>query len=79
MLETETLDDLVEEGEVEEYGFFQDGISGYIIGTREAIGAFRCTRTYQPYILTTVHKIVPYVKGKEVSLQLMRIKAEEEI
>ena len=66
------MDDLIERGEVEEFGFFPDGLSGYTIGKGEAIDTFRKVSMFLPYIHCEVHEIIPYKKGKETSIAVMK-------
>ena len=66
------IDDLIKRGEIEEFGFFPDGRSGYTIGKGEAIDSFRNVSMFLPYVHTEVHEIIPYEKGKETSTALMK-------
>jgi len=66
------VDDLIKKGEIEEFGFFQDGTSGYTIGKGEATDMFRCSSMFLPYIHAEVHEIIPYEKGKEITLALLK-------
>ena len=70
------VDDLIKKGEIEEFGFFQDGTSGYVIGKGEATDIFRRLRMFSPYILGEVHEIIPYEKGKEIMLAVAKAKIE---
>jgi len=70
------IDDLITRGEVEEFGFFPDGLSGYAIGKGEAIDAFRNVSMFLPYVHSEVHEIIPYEKGKETSIALMKAMIE---
>jgi len=65
-------DDLIKKGEIEEFGFFQDGTSGYVIGKGEATDMFRCSSMFLPYILCEVHEIIPYEKGKEITMAVLK-------
>jgi hypothetical protein len=40
------IDDLMARGDIEEFGFFSDGRSGYVIGKGETIDSFRNVSTY---------------------------------
>ena len=60
------MDDLIKRGEVEEFGWFPDGTSGYVIGKGEATDMFRSIRMFLPHIINEVHEIIPYEKGKEI-------------
>ena len=66
------IDDLIKKGEVKEFGYFPDGTSGYAIGEGEATDAFRNVSMFQPYILGEVHGIIPYEKGKEITIALLK-------
>jgi len=66
------IDNLIASGEIEEFGFFQDGRSGYAIGKGEAIDAFRNVSMFLPYVHSEVHEIIPYEKGKENMIALLK-------
>jgi hypothetical protein len=66
------MDALIKKGEVKEFGFFQDATSGYIIGEGEAADVFRNANMFIPYILGESHEIIPYQKGKEIVLTLLK-------
>lgn len=66
------IDDLMARGEIEEFGFFSDGRSGYVIGKGEAIDSFRNVSMFLPYVYSEVHEIIPYKKGKETSIAVMK-------
>ena len=70
------MDDLIARGEVEEFGFFPDGLSGYVISTGEATDSFRRTSMFLPYVHCEVHEIIPYEKGKEISIAVMKTMIE---
>jgi len=70
------VDDLIKKGEIEEFGFFQDGTSGYTIGKGESTDMFRCSSMFLPYILGEVHEIIPYEKGKEIELAVAKARIE---
>ena len=60
------LDGLMKKGEVEEFGVFPDGYSGYAIGKGETADLYRNVSMFQPYIVSEVHEIIPYEKQKEI-------------
>jgi len=60
------LDNLLQKGEMQEFGFFQGATSGYTIGGGESKDAFRRAYSFYPFIEVEVHEIVPYETGKEV-------------
>jgi len=60
------IDALMNKGEIEEFGVFLDGYSGYSIGKGEAADVFRDVAMFHPYILSEVHEIIPYEKQKEI-------------
>ena len=66
------IDEGIKSGGVEEFGFFPDGGSGYSIGKGEATDVFRSVSMFQPYILCEVHEIIPYEKGKEIAMAMMK-------
>ena len=70
------IENLTESGEIEEFGFFTDGISGYAIGKGEAIDTFRNVSMFLPYVYSEVHEIIPYKEGKETSIAVMKTMIE---
>jgi len=70
------IENLMESGEVEEFGFFTDGLSGYAIGKGEAIDTFRNVSMFLPYVYSEVHEIIPYKEGKETSIAVMKTMIE---
>lgn len=70
------IDDLMEKGEIEEFGFFQDAISGYVISKGESADVFRRVNMFQPYIHCEVHEIIPWEKGKEIEIAVLKAKIE---
>jgi len=60
------LDGLLKKGELEEFGFFPDGYTGYVIAKGEAVDVFRNASMFFPFIITETHDIIPFEKGKEI-------------
>jgi hypothetical protein len=71
------IDDLIKKGEIEENGFFPDGGSGYMICKGESTDVYRISGTFQPYMLSEVHEIIPHEKAKEIALAMARAMVEE--
>jgi hypothetical protein len=70
------IDDLMARDEIEEFGFFSDGRSGYVIGKGETIDSFRNVSMFLPYVYSEVHEIIPYKKGKETLITLLKTMTE---
>ena len=70
------VENLMESGEVEEFGFFTDGRSGYAIGKGEATDIVRSVWSFAPFILMEVHEIIPWEKGKEITMGLIKAMIE---
>ena len=66
------IENLMESGEVEEFGFFADGRSGYSISKGEAIDTFRNVSMFLPYVHCDVHEIIPYKEGKDTSIAVLK-------
>ena len=60
------MDGLMKKGEIEEFGVFPDGYSGYAIGKGETADLYRNVSMFQPYFVSEVHEIIPYEKQKEI-------------
>jgi hypothetical protein len=71
------LEDLMKKGEIVEFGFFPDGISGFAISKGEATDVFRRVSMFQPYYLPKVNEIIPYEKGREISRAVMKARMEK--
>lgn len=71
-----TVGDLIKKGEIEDFGFFPDARSGYIISKGESTDVFRMWETFFPNILGEVHEIIPFEKGKEIALEAAKVRAE---
>jgi hypothetical protein len=66
------MDGLMRKGEMEEFGAFPDGHSGYVIGKGETVDAYRNVSMFQPFILCEVHEIISYEKHKEVIRAILK-------
>jgi len=60
------IDGSMKKGEIEEFGVFPDGYSGYGIGKGETVDVYRAGLMFQPYVLFDIHEIIPYEKSKEI-------------
>jgi len=60
------MDGLMKKGEIEDYGVFPDGYSGYAISKGETVDVYRDVLMFHPYFLIEVHEIIPYEKQKEI-------------
>jgi hypothetical protein len=61
------MDNLLQAGEIHEFGYFLDGTSGYSIGTGESKDMFSRTSSFIPWVVAeVVHEVVPYKTAKEV-------------
>ncbi len=70
------IDDSIKKGEMDEFGFFPDVVSGYVISKGEAADLYRRASMFQPYILVEHHEIIPYEKGKEISIAIAKARIE---
>lgn len=59
------MDERMKKGEIEEWGTFPEGYSGYSIDKAETIDIYRGTLAFYPYIISEIHEIIPYEKAKE--------------
>jgi hypothetical protein len=66
------MDALMKKGEIKEFGFFPDATSGYLIGEGEVTDIFRAANMFLPFILGETHQVIPYEKGKEILLALLK-------
>jgi uncharacterized Rossmann fold enzyme len=70
------IDSMIKAGQILEFGYFTDGRSGYAISTGEAKDAFAGAFSFQPFIYSKPHEIVPYETAKEVERGIMKAQAE---
>ena len=66
------IDQLIKKGEVKDFSYFLDGISGYAIGEGESTDTFRDVSMFTPFYECQVHQIIPYEKGKETLRTLLK-------
>jgi hypothetical protein len=68
------IDGLMKKGEIEEFGFFPDGYTGYVIGKGTSEDFFRNAESFLPFVISELHEIIPYEKAKEI--MRARLKAQ---
>jgi hypothetical protein len=66
------MDGMMKKGEIEEWGIFPEGYSGYTIGKGETADLYRNVIMFHPYILSEVHEIIPYEKTKEITRAVLK-------
>lgn len=71
-----SIEDSMKQGKIEEFGFFPDGGGGYTINKGEAADIYRGVSQFQPYMIFEVHEIIPYEKGKEITLAMAKAQVE---
>ena len=71
---TAAIADLMKKGEIEEFGYFADGTSGYAISKGDILDVFRRVNMFQPYISGEVNEIVPFEKGREIQKAALQAK-----
>lgn len=60
------MDGMMKKGEIEEWGVFPEGYSGYAIGKGEIADVYRNVVMFHPYVISEIHEIIPYEKSKEI-------------
>jgi hypothetical protein len=66
------MDGMIKKGEIEEFGFFPDANTGYVISKGETANLFRNASMFLPFVINDVHEIIPYEKGKEVIRAMLK-------
>jgi hypothetical protein len=66
------MDGMIKKGEIEEFGFFPDALTGYVITKGETVNLFRNASMFLPFVINDVHEIIPYEKGKEVTRAMLK-------
>jgi hypothetical protein len=69
------IDNLIKSGDIKEFGFFLDGISGYAIGNKDSATAFKNVNMFLPYYTSEIHEIMPYERGREILNALWKAQA----
>lgn len=70
------IDSLIEKGEIKEFGYFMDGMSGYSIGEGDSADTFKNVSMFSPYIECEVQEIISYEKAKGTFRALWKTIAE---
>ena len=60
------IDGLMKKGEIEEFGVFPDGYTGYLISKGTAEDFLRGSESFLPFVISEPHEIIPYEKTKEI-------------
>ena len=82
MLEMEyaAIEDLMKKGQIEEFSFFADtnegGPYGYGIAKGDITEVARIAWMFAPHCLMEIHEIIPYEKGKQIRMELMKAMVE---
>ncbi len=70
------IDAALKEGQIEEFGFFPNGSSGYAILSGETKDAFGAAISFFPWLESEVHEMVPYETGKQMTLEVLKYQME---
>ena len=70
------IDGLIRKGEIKEFGWFLDGISGYAMGEGDGGTVLKNVSMFTTYWDFEVHEIVPHEKGKEIVRALVKAQIE---
>ena len=66
------IDGMIKKGEIEDFGIFPDGYSGYAIHKSETADLLRHAITFQPWVIGEVHEIIPFEKSKEITRAVLK-------
>jgi hypothetical protein len=66
------IDGLIKKGEIEEFGVFPDGYTGYLISKGTAEDFLRNTESFLPFVISEPHEIIPYEKNKEIARAMLK-------
>jgi len=69
-----SMDGMIKKGEIEEWGAFHDGYSGYVIGKGETADSYKRVLIFSPYVVSDVHEIISYEKAKETIRAVLKAK-----
>ena len=62
-----TVDALLKKGEITEFGWFLNGLSGYAIGEGDAVTIFTNINMFSTFFDLDIEEIIPYEVGKQVN------------
>ncbi len=62
----------LKEGQIEDFGFFPNGFSGFAIMNGEAADVFGGAISFFPWIEFEVNEMIPFEKGKEITNQVIK-------
>jgi hypothetical protein len=71
------MDSMLKAGQVLEFGFFPDAISGYVIANGGPADQYMGSFSMYPWVVSEVHEIVPFEKGKEIGRAVLKGMAEQ--
>jgi hypothetical protein len=70
------IDDALKAGQLQEFGFFPNGSSGYAILSGETKDAFGAAISFFPWMESEVHEMIPYETGKEITKEVLKVQME---
>jgi len=70
------IDGLMKKGEIKEFGWFLDGLSGYAIAEGDSATHFKNVSMFAAYYDFEVHEMLQYDKGKEILRALSKAQIE---
>lgn len=70
------IETALKEGQIEEFGFFLNGSSGYAIVNGETADAFGAAISFFPWMESEVHEMVPFETGKEITKQVIKYQTD---
>ncbi len=70
------IDTALKEGQLQEFGFFPSGSSGYAILSGDATDAFGAAISFFPWLESEVHEMIPYETGKEMTKEVLKYQME---
>ncbi|HYC19397.1 MAG TPA: hypothetical protein VEF35_02090 [Candidatus Bathyarchaeia archaeon] len=72
------LDERLKSGQMLEFGYFENGKSGYAISTGDdAKAVFTSSSAIFPWFLTEAHEVLDYKTGKEILRHVKKAQAEQ--
>ena len=71
-----TIDGLLKKGEIKEFAFFLNGVTGYAMGEGDGATVFKDVTMFSHFYDFEVSEILPFEKGKETMRSVMKAQIE---
>ena len=71
-----TIDGLLKKGEIKEFAFFLNGVTGYAMGEGDGATAFKDVTMFSHFYDFEVSEVIPFEKAKETMRSVIKAQIE---